>query len=107
MIYDSSKRVSAPFDLMNEFESDEPKKQTTLTTQQTVVGTQAPPKPAISGTSKEEGNPGCARTPLFPTTPAMGSTIGTDSAIGAPIAESVPRTHSGDHSGVTVFLAPS
>ena len=46
----TSKRVSAPFDLMNEFESDddEPKKQTTLTTQQTVVGTQAPPKPAIS-----------------------------------------------------------
>ena len=46
----TSKRVSAPFDLMKELDSDgdTPKKQSTLTTQQTVVGTQAPPKPAIS-----------------------------------------------------------
>ena len=46
----TSKRVSAPFDLMKELDSDDdpPKKQSTLTTQQTVVGTQTQPKPAIS-----------------------------------------------------------
>ena len=46
----TSKRVSAPFDLMKELDSDDdtPKRQSTLTTQQTLVGTQPPPKPAIS-----------------------------------------------------------
>ena len=46
----TSKRVSAPFDLMKELDSDDdtPKKQSTLTTQQTLVGTQPPPKAAIS-----------------------------------------------------------
>ena len=43
----TSKRVSAPFDLMKELDSDddEPKKQTTLTTQTATVAPQTAPKP--------------------------------------------------------------
>ena len=46
----TSKRVSAPFDLASEFESDDdpPKKASTLTRQSTIVTPQAPAKPAIS-----------------------------------------------------------
>ena len=46
----TSKRVSAPFDLASEFDSDDapPKKATTVTRQSTVVQPQTPAKPAIS-----------------------------------------------------------
>ena len=46
----TTKRVSAPFDLMKQLSSgaDQPKKHTTLTTQQTLVGSQTAPKPALS-----------------------------------------------------------
>ena len=46
----TTKRVSAPFDLMKQLSSgaDQPKKRTTLTTQQTLVGSQTAPKPALS-----------------------------------------------------------
>ena len=43
----TSKRISAPFDLASEFESDDdqPKKATTLTRQATLVQPPAPAKP--------------------------------------------------------------
>ena len=46
----TTKRVSAPFDLMKQLSSgaDQPKKRTTLTTQQTLVGSQTAPKSALS-----------------------------------------------------------
>ena len=46
----TTKRVSAPFDLMKQLSSgaDQPKKRTTLTTQQTLVGSQTAPKSVLS-----------------------------------------------------------
>ena len=46
----TTKRVSAPFELMKQLSSgaNQPKKRTTLTTQQTLMGSQTAPKPALS-----------------------------------------------------------